>query len=301
MGALVQSLVSTFEAESLEIVLVNDCSPDDSHALCRSLWEQYPHVVTYVELSVNRGEHNAVMAGLRHATGEHVIIMDDDLQNPPSEALKLLEEARKTGADIVYSRYEKKRHSWLRNLGSRFNDLAATVLLKKPAGLYLSSFKCINRFSREAVCRYEGPFPYLDGLLLRVTRRIETKLVRHEARTESESGYTIRRLISLWLNMCVNFSVLPLRVSTICGVSAFTLGAVMAIYFAIIKYLEPDIPSGWASIITSILTFGGLQLIMLGVLGEYIGKILLSINQTPQYTVRSRMIRLAEDEQGGGS
>src|SRR5687767_4758790 len=203
--ALRESLSAYYE---LEIILVNDGSPDHSAAVCRGLAADFEEV-KFVNLSRNFGEHNAVMAGLRYVTGECAVIMDDDCQNPPEEVTKLVEELCR-GYDVVFACYEKKHHSWLRNLGSRFNNEVATILLHKPRDLYLSSFKAISRFAIDEVVRYSGPYPYLDGLLLRFTSNYSRVTVRHVSRAGGSSGYTMRKLISLWLNMFTNFSVLPL-------------------------------------------------------------------------------------------
>lgn len=286
IGPLVDRLVEELGTDGLEIVLVNDGSPDHSDAVCRSLRLRYPGHLVYVQLARNFGEHNAVMAGLRHTTSDHVVIMDDDFQNPPEEVRRLVEHARRHDLDVVYSRYACKRHSWFRNLGSRFNDRIATWLLDKPRGLYLSSFKCLNRFTVGEVLRYTGPYPYVDGLILRCTRRIGTVLVRHDPRTVGCSNYTLRKLVGLWLNMSVNFSVLPLRLSTFAGFATSLIGVLLGVGVMVERFFEPHVPLGWASILVTMLTFSGVQLVMLGVVGEYVGRLFLSSNQTPQFVVR---------------
>jgi undecaprenyl-phosphate 4-deoxy-4-formamido-L-arabinose transferase len=173
--------------------------------------------ITFVDLSRNFGEHNAVMAGLPRASGDYVINLDDDLQNPPSEALKLLAHAQLHGLDVVYSRFRKKRHSLWRNLGSWMTNRVGDFLLNKPRGLYLSSFRCMSAFAVREITQYAGPFPYIDGLLFQVTAKVGSIEVEHAARLSGQSGYTFRRLVRLWLNMFVNFSVMPLRASTVFG------------------------------------------------------------------------------------
>lgn len=286
VGPLVDRLIEVLGRDGLEIVLVNDGSPDHSDTVCRSIRQRHPGQVVYVELSRNFGEHNAVMAGLRHTTKDHVVIMDDDFQNPPEEVRRLADHARRHDYDVVYTRYPRKEHAWYRNLGSRFNDRVATVLLQKPSGLYLSSFKCLNRFTVREVLRYSGPYPYVDGLILRCTRRIGTIQVRHDPRTVGRSNYTLRKLVALWLNMFVNFSVLPLRLSTFAGFAFGALGVLLGMAVVVEKLLRPETPIGWASILVTLLTFSGVQLVMLGVVGEYLGRFFLSGNQTPQFVVR---------------
>ena len=286
IGPLVDRLIEVLDRDGLQIVLVNDGSPDDSDAACRSIQRRYPNHVVYVLLSRNFGEHNAVMAGLRHANGDYVVVMDDDFQNPPEEVRRLIDHARTHDFDVVYTRYRQKRHHRFRNLGSRFNDAVATLLLEKPRGLYLSSFKCLNRFIAGEVLKYSGPYPYIDGLVLRCTRRIGTIEVRHDPRGIGRSNYTLPKLVGLWLNMFVNFSVLPLRVATLSGFACSSLGVLLGVVVLIERIQRPETPLGWASILVTMLTFSGVQLVMTGVLGEYIGRLFLSGNQTPQFVIR---------------
>ncbi|HEX7968024.1 MAG TPA: glycosyltransferase family 2 protein, partial [Stellaceae bacterium] len=217
VGELVTALAGLAVPGGHEIVLVNDCSPDRSLEVCRELLATTKVPVTLVNLSRNFGEHNAVMAGLRHARGAHIITMDDDLQNPPDEVLRLLEHAQTTGREVVYTHYASKEHARWRNIGSRFTNRVADWLLDKPKGLYLSTFRCMTAFVAEQVTRYDGPFPYVDGLILQVTQSVGALEVQHLPRTHGRSNYNIRRLVRLWLNMFVNFSVMPLRIATVAG------------------------------------------------------------------------------------
>ncbi len=291
-GATVPELVRRLGEElraryDLEIVLVDDGSPDDSAEVCRGLAAAYPWVKVLC-LSRNFSEHNAVMAGLNHATGDAVVIMDDDLQNPPSEVIKLVEALRE-GHDVVYSRYEKKQHNWFRNLGSVLNDRVANVMLKKPKGLYLCSFKAINRFVVDRVVTFDGPFPYIDGLVLRVTRRIGVVTVVHEERQVGRSGYTLRKLIALWVNMFTSFSILPLRFASLLGLIVAAVGMLLAVGFAIERARNPQLPVGWASIGVSMMVLAGVQLFALGMLGEYLGRMFLKVGGEPQFIVREAL------------
>ncbi len=291
IGTLTDQLVEKLKSYELEIVLVNDGSTDTSHNMCIALFKKYGDIVKYICLARNFGEHNAVMAGLNHVTGDYSVIIDDDFQNPPEEIIKLVEKAEDKKCDVVYSYYERKQHSVLRNLGSSFNNLVASCLLNKPRDLYLSSFKCMNRFIVNEVTKYRGPFPYIDGLVWRSTRNIDKVLVRHDPREEGKSGYTLRKLVRLWTNMFVNFSIYPLRMSTFLGIFLSILGLVFSILLVIDKLYHPEIPIGITSILVAILIFSGVQLVMLGLIGEYLGKLFLTDNQTPQYVIRESFIR----------
>ena len=283
---LVQKLLAISGSENLQIVLVNDGSNDNSHEVCYDLFLKYPDVVTFINLAKNFGEHNAVMAGLCYANGDYIVIMDDDFQNPPEEVLRLVNEASSKQLDVVYTYYKKKEHHWLRNMGSGFNNWVANFMLNKPNDLYLSSFKCISRFMAQEIIKYKGPFPYIDGLALRCSRNIGTIEVSHAKRREGRSNYNFRKLVRLWLNMFVNFSVMPLRISTFLGFIFSFLGIGMSVYFIIDKFLHPETPVGWPSLIIAIMIFSGTQLLILGLLGEYLGRLFMTNNQTPQFVVR---------------
>lgn len=291
-GATVPELVTCLGAElrgryDLEIVLVDDGSPDDSAEVCRGLAAQFDWVKVLC-LSRNFSEHNAVMAGLNHATGDVVVIMDDDLQNPPSEVTRLIE-ALNEGNDVVYARYERKRHNWFRNLGSKLNDRVANVMLKKPRDLYLCSFKAMSRFVVDEIIKFDGPFPYIDGLILRVTRKIGVVTVQHESRQVGRSGYTLRKLIALWVNMFTSFSILPLRVASLLGLVVAATGVLLALAFVIERARNPALQVGWASLVVSVLVLAGVQLFVLGMLGEYLGRMFLKIGGEPQFIVREAL------------
>lgn len=299
IGPLVDKLESEFFGQMpLEVVLVNDGSPRDKSAeVCAAIARQKPWVV-FVDLSRNFGEHNAVMAGLNHCSGDRAVIMDDDFQNPPEEVRKLLDELDK-GHDVVFSKYAAKKHHPLRNLGSRFNNAVASVMLDKPKDLYLSSFKVINRFVIDEVIKYDGPYPYIDGLILRVTRRYGTVEVQHDDRAQGESNYTLKKLVSLWLNMFVNFSILPLRVVALTGFLFAALGVFGAVYAVYIKFTEPDLPLGWTSIVAALLLVSSVQLISIGVLGEYLGRLFMKTNRLPQFVARSAInVQRRENDHG---
>jgi len=286
IGPLVERLLTVLRGDMPQIVLVNDGSLDDSDAACRALSARYAGTVTYVRLAKNFGEHNAVMAGLHHARGDYAVIMDDDFQNPPEEVPRVITHACTHGYDIVYTHSPRKYHHWFRNFGSWLNNRVATFLLEKPPELYLSSFKCLSRFMVGHILAYRGPYPYIDGIALRCTRNIGTLEVQHQPRREGRSNYTLRKLLRLWLNMFVNFSVMPLRLSTFLGLAGSALGLLFGLEVVTERILRPDVPVGWASVLVAILLFGGIQLVMLGVIGEYLGRLFLTENQTPQFVIR---------------
>ena len=272
----------------IQLVLINDGSKDLSSEACTRIYQKYPNQVTFLNLKKNFGEHNAVLAGLRYAYGHYAVILDDDFQNPPSEVEKLVNKAFEGNYDVVYSTYEKKEHSLLRNLGSHFNNLVASFMLQKPLSLYLCSFKAISLSTIQDIITYQGPHPYIDGLILRVTRNIGVQKVLHDKREIGRSNYTITKLIGLWLNMFVNFSILPLRLFSYLGF-LFSIASFLFGCFVIYQKLRhPAISQGWSSLMTAIMFFSSIQLIFLGLIGEYLARILLLNNGTPAYVIRDK-------------
>ena len=252
---------------TMEIVLVNDHSRDTSEEICISLFKKYPSIVRFFSLAKNVGEHNAVMAGLNNVSGEYAVIMDDDFQNPIEEVKRLIEYAMQTEHDVVYTYYEKKEHSLFRNLGSMFNDRVANLMLGKPRDLYLSSFKIIKKTLVDEVIKYDLPFPYIDGLILRSTDNIGRFKVRHDARKAGKSGYTLSKLVSLWLNMFINFSILPLRLATLLGFVFAGSGFILGVLAIIERVLNPNLPQGYTFLFVFIAVISGVQLISIGILG----------------------------------
>jgi glycosyltransferase involved in cell wall biosynthesis len=300
IGSLVDSLVDSLRPHfPFEIILINDCSPDDSERICFELFEKYKPIIKFYSLAKNVGEHNAVMAGLHNATGEWIIIMDDDLQNPVSEVIKLLLFATANTYDVVYTYYHKKKHSILRNIGSRFNDRIANVMLKKPKDLYLSSFKAVNRFLVNEIIEYTLPFPYVDGLILRTTSNIGKLQVQHSERIQGKSGYTFRKLVSLWLTSFTNFSIIPLRISTIVGFALAIVSFIIGIEIVVEKIMNPLLPVGYALLVLLITTFAGTQLISIGIVGEYVGRMFLCQNKKPQFSIRRTYENTFEDRGNG--
>jgi glycosyltransferase involved in cell wall biosynthesis len=286
----IAGVVRDIEALSIEggheIVLVNDGSTDRTREVARELVRHARIPITLVEHARNFGEHNAVLTGWRHASGAHFVNLDDDGQNPPGEAVRLWRHATETGLDVVFGHYTAKQHSAFRNLGSWFTNRMTDWAVDKPPGFYLSSFRCVSAFVAKRVAEYAGPLPYIDGLLLQVTQRIGSIEVRHEPRRAGKSTYTLRPLIRLWLSAWVNFSLLPLRIATAVGLTMAFSGLV-GFGWVVYWYLTDQGPSfGWGSIMAALLVFSGTQLVLLGLIGEYVGRMFLTINQRPQAVVR---------------
>ena len=270
-----------------DIFLVNDCSPDGTFEVIRGLCREYENIKG-IDLARNFGQHSALMAGLRHSDGDYVVCLDDDGQTPADEVDKLLQKLEE-GYDAVYAKYEHKQHSAFRNFGSKVNELMARMMLEKPAELHVSSYFAVKRFVVQDMVRYENSYPYVIGLVLRSTRNIANVVVNHRERESGTSGYTLKKLLSLWFNGFTAFSVKPLRVATAIGACSAAVGFLYGIYTIVKRLINPDVPLGFSAIMTAIVIFGGMIMLMLGMIGEYIGRIYISLNNSPQYVIREKI------------
>ncbi|MBM3567698.1 MAG: glycosyltransferase family 2 protein [Alphaproteobacteria bacterium] len=286
VGRLVAALDSLPIERGLEIVLVYDGSPDGSLQACKDAAERARCPVTVVEHARNFGEHNAVMSGLRLARGEWIVTMDDDLQNPPEEVTRLYDYARMSGKDVIYTFYAETEHAWWRVAGSRFANWIADQVIDKPKGLYLCSFRCMSAFVARQVCDYRGPFPYVDGLIFQATESVGTLEVRHLPRAVGRSNYTLKRLVRLLTSIAVNFSIKPLHLATLAGAGLSALG-VLGFLVVVLEAIFWEPPPGWASLLAATLLLSGTQLLLLGIIGEYLGRLYLIASGKPQTVVRN--------------
>lgn len=273
--------------ESWELVLVDDGSTDGTFTAARRLLAEFPVPVILVELARNFGEHAAVLEAYRRSRGRLVVNLDDDLQNPVPEALKLLAHLRESEAEVVYSYYREKKHHWLRNLTSLAANRCATFLLGKPRDLYLSSFRALRRELIERIISYRGPYPYIDGLILGATNRISRLEVAHAERTVGTSGYTVRKLVRLAMSLLFDFSVMPLRLASVLGVVLCALGAAILAEVVLETLFVGQRQLGWGSLMGALAVFSGAQLLMLGIIGEYVGRAFLTVSGKPQSLVRT--------------
>src|SRR5436190_6876252 len=277
-----------------EVILVNDGGTDATMIVCRELVRTSRIPLTVIDHARNYGEHNAVLTGWRHARGAHIVNLDDDGQHPPTEAVRLWQHAKESGLDVVFGHYEEKQHSAWRNFGSWFTNRMTDWALDKPHGFYLSSFRCVTAFAAQQVVSFAGPYPYIDGLLLQVTQRIGSIQVRHEPRKAGASTYTFRRLVRLWLSAWINFSVLPLRVATVIGLVIALIGVLALVWIVWLWSQDRGPQYGFGWLMAALLIFSGTQLVMLGLIGEYIGRTFLTVNQRPQAVVREVLVSVPE-------
>lgn len=277
---------------NIEMVLVNDGSKDNTFNVLKELADKDSRVVA-LNLSKNFGQDSATMCGLTNATGDYMIVLDDDGQNPPSEAHKLLEKIQE-GYDAVFSKYHEKKDTAFKKFGHDLNDVMATELIGKPKNLELNSYFIITSFVRDEMIKYNGAYPYIWGLILRVTDNIANVYVDHKAREVGKSTYTLSKLVSLWLDGFISFSIKPLRVTSILGIVATLMGFILTVFIVIHTLLKGDV-EGWTSMMAAILLLSGFQMIMLGMLGEYVGRIFINANNSPQFIVKDRYSKENED------
>lgn len=284
----IEGAMASYRAEGqscrYEIILVNDCSPDHTYEVITGLCRRDKRIKG-INLAKNAGQHAALMAGFHYVQGDIVVCLDDDGQTPANEVGKLLD-AVYAGADVVYARYDHKMHSLFRNMGSWLNEEMAKVMLGKPKELYVSSYFAARRFVVDEMKRYTNAFPYVIGLVLRTTANITNVTVRHREREVGTSGYTLGKLLGLWLNGFTAFSVKPLRIATAVGGSCAAAGFIYGIYTIIKRLVNPAVPVGFSSLMSAIVFLGGMTMAMLGLVGEYIGRMYISMNNSPQYVVK---------------
>ena len=288
IGKVVAEIAATMGelAREYEIILVNDCSPDDTYDVICDIAREDGHVKG-LNLAKNFGQHAAIMAGLSYTTGDVLVCLDDDGQTPACEVGQLLA-AIEQGSDVVYARYSHKKHSLFRNFGSYINEKMLRFMLGKPKELYVSSYFAARRFVVDEILKYDKNYPYLQGLVLRTTKRITNVDVNHRDREVGESGYTIGKLLTLWMNGFTAFSVTPLRVSTYCGCIFAVIGFLYGIYTIIRHLVVRTAPLGYASLMSALMFIGGMIMLMLGLVGEYIGRMYIGANHAPQYVIRDK-------------
>ena len=290
IGNVVDEIKTTMATigHEFEIILVNDCSPDDTFSAIRQLASENDNVIG-LDLAKNFGQHCALMAGMRESSGDVVVCLDDDGQTPADEVGKLLDKLEE-GYDVCYASYGKKQHSGFRNFGSKVNELMTRIMLGKPKELYISSYFAAKRFIVNDMLRYEQSYAYVIGLVLRATKNIANVEVKHRARTEGTSGYTLKKLFSLWFNGFTAFSIKPLRIATAIGCFCATSGFLYGIYTIVKKFvLANDVQAGFSALMSVLVFIGGMIMLMLGLIGEYLGRIYICMNNSPQYVIREKV------------
>lgn len=289
LGGVIKEIDETMQKllnYTYEVVLVNDGSPDNTwDTICDIAKNDSFGRILGINFAKNFGQHSAIMAGLNHVNGDYIICLDDDGQTPASEAGKLIN-ALENGADVVYAKYGHKQHNIFRNFGTFMNETMASVMLGKPKDLYVSSYFAVRKFVVDEMIKYESSYPYVIGLVLRTTKNIVNVDVNHRKREVGESGYNFVKLFGLWVNGFTAFSIKPLRIATFSGTIFAILGFLYGIYTIIKKFVNPIAPMGYAALMSAVIFMGGMIMLMLGMIGEYVGRTYISQNKNPQYVIR---------------
>lgn len=281
---LTKQISDTLKDFNWELILVNDCSPDNSWTEIKKIAAENNNI-TGINLRKNGGQDLAILAGLNHAKGKWIVIMDDDLQHSPYDIPKLYTQAQK-GFDVVYADFKQKKQKLWKNLGSWLNGKVSEITLGKPKGIYLSPFKIISGSVVKEMCKLNNLFPYIDGLIFQVTKNITQINIEHHKREYGKSNFTLVKSMQVFFRMMFGFSTFPLNFATYIGFFSSTMGFVLAIYFLVKFLLGLEPLTGWTSLIMVILILGGLILLALGIIGKYIGQMYLTINNSPKYIVK---------------
>lgn len=279
-------VVSQRSEYDYEIVCVNDASPDNVLAVLKRIAKNNSRVKV-IDLAKNFGKHSAVMAAFSFVTGEYVINLDDDGQCPMDRLWDLIDPLVENKVDMTMAAYPKKKQSVFKNFGSHVNALMSTVLINKPKDLHFSNFGAKKRFIVDEILRYKNPFPYIEGLILRTTNNILPIPMEERERYAGKGNFTFLKSLSLWVNGFTAFSVKPLRMATFIGLMCSILGFIAGVFVIIRKLLNPQVAMGYSSTMALLLFIGGMLMLMLGMIGEYIGRIYISINNSPQYVIRN--------------
>ena len=267
----------------IQVIAVDDCGPGDGWSVICAIAGQRINT-RGIRLMRNFGQHNALMCGFRHASGDIIVTMDDDLQHEPESIPRLIEAVQKSGPDLVYGVYDHKKHAGGRNFGSWLVNRFYRLIFRMP--VTVTSFRAMRRELVDAILRYDLNFTYIDGLLAWNTQRVEMVTVPHHARADGQSGYTMAKLVTLAMNVFTNFSLLPLQAVSLVGTVAAFGGLGLGGWYLLTALLTSIEVPGYASIIVAVLVLGGLQLLSLGIMGEYLGRLHLNVNRKPQYTIR---------------
>lgn len=285
IAQVIQSIQRTVKgSDDYEIICVNDSSPDQVQTVLEANAERDSRIKV-IRLAKNFGQHNALMAGYRHTTGDIVVSLDDDGQTPAEECYKLID-AINDDCDVVYARYQDKKHNTFRNLGSKIAAWMGRIMINYPKDFYGSSYFACKKYVINEISRYENPYTFIAGLIFRSTNRIKNVDVEHRERMSGHSGYSFSKLLALWLNGFTAFSVKPLRIASFVGFVCAITGFIFGLVTVIRKLLEPAIAIGYSSMMAVLLFVSGVLMIMLGLIGEYIGRIYISLNNSPQYVIR---------------
>lgn len=296
VGDVIERVIATVKKDGrydYEVICVNDYSPDHTLEVLKGIAADNPKVKV-IALTRNFGQHSALMAGYNHVSGDIVVCLDDDGQNPPEEMFKLIDKLDE-GYDLVSARYPNKKHNLIRKLGSKVSFAMSRYLVGMPKDIDLNSYCVFRRFVADEVIKYQNAYPFVHGLMLRITRNIANVDIHHQEREIGSSGYNLGKLVSLWMNGFTAFSEKPLRLASLAGVLCAAIGFLYGIVIIVQKIMHPEILEGYSSLMAAVLFLAGIIMLFLGLLGEYIGRIYICLNNAPQYAIREKINFEGED------
>ena len=300
LAKLIQDLIFNLKKKTyiFEIILVDDNSEDSSWNIVKDFCSKNTFIKA-VQLRKNVGQHNAIFAGLKYAIGKFIVTMDDDGQNSPNDIEKLIDKV-KSGSDVSYANYKIKYHHLFRRFGSFLNNIVASFLFSKPVDLILTSFRCFNQDIKKEILKTRSSSIYIDGIIFSITKNVSNVYVEHKKREFGKSNYTLYKLVSLWMQMATGFSILPLRISSLLGFFFSISSFFVTIWFVFFRTVPSHIPQGWTSLIVVVIFFGGIQLLALGLIGEYLGRSYLTINNNIQYSEK-KLINVKDEDNNSKS
>ena len=297
IGQVIERTINTIKIDGrydYELICVNDYSPDDTLEKLREIASKNKNVKV-VSLSRNFGQHGALMAGFHYIKGDIVLCLDDDGETPPEEMFSLIDKMIDENYDLVSARYEEDKRGPIRAIGSKISFAMSRILVGRPKDIQLNSFYVFRSYIIKEVLKYDNPYPFVHGLILRVTKNMANVDVKREKRITGDSGYTFRKLLGLWMNGFTAFSEKPLRLATYLGLISAFVGFLTAIIIMVKKIVNPEMPMGYASVMTVLMLMFGVIMLVLGLLGEYIGRMYISINNAPQFVVKEEINTNEED------
>lgn len=290
----IKDVMKEREEFDYEILLVNDCSPDNVWSVITKLCKEDSHIRA-IRLAKNFGQHSALMAGYTFVTGDYVATLDDDGQTPAGEVFKLIDKV-KEGYDVAYGYYPERKDNIFRKFGTLMNNKMLEMMIEKPKSVHLTSYFVAKRYIVDEIVKYKNPYPYIWGLVLRTTKNIVNVPINHEERKEGKSGYTLVKLLNLWMNGFTAFSVKPLRIATGVGAVTSAVGVLFIIFTIVKKLMQPDLVPGYSSLMAVLLFIGGMLMVMLGLIGEYVGRIYICINASPQFVIGEQINITKQDQ-----
>jgi glycosyltransferase involved in cell wall biosynthesis len=289
VGTTIERIVETFEAAGLayELVLVNDGSKDGSWQVIADAARRNPHVVA-LNLLQNYGQHHANLAGMREARGDYVITMDDDLQNPPDQALVLIDAAMR-GPDVVFGRFERKQAAGYRRLGSSMISAINRRVFGQPPGLAVSNFRILRRDVVDRICASRTAHPYMTGQALMYSHHRADVPVRHEPRPVGKSNYNLTRILRLVMSILFSYSVFPLRLAAAIGFVVAAVSFLLGGFYLLRAFFVDTTVPGWTTIAVLLSIFNGVTIALLSMLGEYVVRTLNAVSAQDSYHVMERV------------